>query len=310
MAGVIEQARQLAASDAPALITGESGTGKELIARLLHRDSARWERPFVTVNCGAIAGELAESELFGHVRGAFTGADRDHEGRMRAAHGGTLFLDEIGELTLDLQPKLLRALESRQVDPVGATAPVDVDFRLVCATNRDLDAAARDGSFREDLYYRVAVVVLRVPALRERPEDIDPLWDHFTALHGGPDVATSDRLRKALRTRTWPGNVRELRNLNQRLVVLRRSDRLDLEDLQRAAHHAAGPSPASSPVASAEAWLASLPEDGLDLVALERRVIERALTRFEGNKTRAAEYLRIPRHVLVYRLKKYAEDDR
>jgi len=153
MAGVIEQARQLAASEAPALITGESGTGKELIARLLHRDSPRWEQPFVAVNCGAISGELAESELFGHVRGAFTGAQRDHQGRMRAAHRGTLFLDEVAELPLTLQPKLLRALEERQVDPVGATGPEPADFRLVCATNLDLAAASHDlaGRLADDL---------------------------------------------------------------------------------------------------------------------------------------------------------------
>ncbi|MBD3220570.1 response regulator [bacterium] len=305
MASLVEQARQLAASDAPALVTGESGTGKELIARLLHRDSDRWERPFVAVNCGAISGELAESELFGHVRGAFTGADRDHQGRIRAADGGTLFLDEIGELPLALQPKLLRALETGQVDPVGATAPVPADFRLVCATNRDLGEAARAGEFRDDLYYRVAVVVLRVPPLRERPDDIDPLWDHFTRLHGGDDVVTTDALRETLRTRPWPGNVRELRNLNQRLVVLRRGDRLDRDDLERVERQASGPDPVSPEIATADQWLAGLPEDGLDLGDLERRVIEHALARFEGNKTRAAEYLRIPRHVLVYRLKKY-----
>ncbi|MEZ4387863.1 MAG: sigma-54 dependent transcriptional regulator [Candidatus Krumholzibacteriia bacterium] len=309
MTSLVEQARQLAASDAPALITGESGTGKELIARLLHRDSPRWEQAFVAVNCGAISGELAESELFGHVRGAFTGADRDHQGRMRAAHGGTLFLDEIGELPPSLQPKLLRALEARHVDPVGAIAPEPADFRLVCATNRDLAQAARDGTFRDDLYYRVAVVVLRVPPLRERPDDVDPLWDHFTQLHGGEGVTTTEALREVLRTRPWPGNVRELRNLNQRLVVLRRGPELDVADLQRIQQQAGEPAAPPAAITSASQWLAALPPSGLDLPQLERQVIEHALVRFAGNKTRAAEYLGIPRHVLIYRLKKYADQD-
>ena len=303
MGELVDQARQVAASDAPVLITGESGTGKELIARLIHDASGRWEGPLVTVNCGAIAGELAESELFGHRRGAFTGADRDHDGRIRAAAGGTLVLDEIGELPLALQPKLLRALETRQVDPVGATAPVDVDFRLVCATNRDLVAAARDGAFRDDLYYRIAIVVLHLPPLRERREDIVPLWRHFTALHGGDRVASTDALLAALTDRPWPGNVRELRNLNQRLVVLRRGDTLDVADLARAA---SGAGEAAPPAVSGDLpVLGALPADRLDLPALERDIIARALARFDGNKTRAAEYLGIPRDVLVYRLKKF-----
>jgi DNA-binding NtrC family response regulator len=305
MADLVDQARQVAASDAPVLITGESGTGKELIARLIHDASDRWEGPLVTVNCGAIAGELAESELFGHRRGAFTGADRDHDGRIRAAAGGTLVLDEIGELPLALQPKLLRALETRQVDPVGATAPVDVDFRLVCATNRDLVAAARDGAFREDLYYRIAIVVLHIPPLRDRREDIVPLWRHFTALHGGEAVTSTDALLAALTDRRWPGNVRELRNLNQRLMVLRRGDVLDVADLERAAGPA--PRPAGASGAGDLPVVGSLPPDRLDLPALERDIITRAVARFDGNKTRAAEYLGIPRHVLVYRLKKFDE---
>jgi len=305
MSELIDQAHQLAGSDAPVLITGESGTGKELVARLLHQDSPRWEGNFVAVNCGAIAGELAESELFGHVKGAFTGADRHHQGRVRTADGGTLFLDEIGELPRALQPKLLRALESRQVDPVGATASIDVDFRLVCATNRDLVAAGRDGTFREDLYYRIAVMVLHIPPLRQRPEDIDPLWNHFTHLHGGEELVTTEALRQHLRTRAWPGNVRELRNLNQRLVVLRRGEHLDIDDLRRVESTALG----STPMASEPPWSSPLPADGLDLPALERRIIEQSLVRFAGNKTQAAAYLRIPRHVLIYRLKKYAEDD-
>ncbi len=303
MARLLEQARQVAATDAPVLITGESGTGKELLARLVHDGSERWERSFVTVNCGAIAGTLAESELFGHMRGAFTGADSDHPGRIRTAHRGTLFLDEVGELPPPLQPKLLRALDQRQVDPVGATAPVDVDFRLVCATNRDLIAGGRDGTFRDDLYYRIAIVVLHLPPLRDRREDIAPLWDHFSNLHGGPAITTTPPLMARLTDRGWPGNVRELRNLNQRLVVLRRGDELDLPDLDRAADATGRTAPGpDTPL------VADLPDDGLDLPALERDLIQRALARFGGNKARAAVYLGLPRHVLIYRLKKFAGD--
>jgi len=299
---LLDQARQAAASDAPVLITGESGTGKELVAQLIHRESSRWEAPFVAVNCGAIAGDLAESELFGHVKGAFTGADRDHLGRIRAAHGGTLLLDEIGELPFALQPKLLRALETRQVDPVGATRPVDVDFRLICATNRDLVAAGRDGTFRDDLYYRVAIVVLHLPALRDRREDIAPLWEHFTQIHGDDGVTTTPSLRAVLESRDWPGNVRELRNLNQRLVVLRRRDVLDLDDLNAATSSTTPP-----PTSGSLPILGDLPDDQLDLPGLEREVIRRALVKFGGNKSQTAEYLNIPRHVLIYRLKKFDE---
>ncbi len=309
MARLIDEARLAAASDASILVTGESGTGKELIARLIHDGSPRWEGPFVAVNCGAIAGDLAESELFGHQRGAFTGADRDHPGRIRAADRGTLLLDEIGELPTGLQPKFLRALETRQIDPVGATAPVPVDFRLVCATNRDLVAAARDGGFREDLYYRIAIVTLLVPPLRERPEDIAPIWDHFTQLHGGDEVTTSSQLRAELESRPWPGNVRELRNLNQRLVVLRRTDGLALADLERVEQSGISRPRIDAVTAAGDdrPLLGALPDDHLDLPGLEREVIRRALARFDGNKSRTAEYLGIPRHVLVYRLKKQRE---
>ncbi len=298
MQRVLDDARRFAASDAPVLITGESGTGKELVARAVHRFSGRYDGPFVAVNCGAIAGELAESELFGHVRGAFTGADRDHGGRIRAAAGGTLFLDEIADLPTALQPKLLRALDQRQVDPVGGTGPIDVDFRLVSATNRDLAGAVREGAFREDLYYRVAILHLHLPPLRERPEDIAPLWTHFTRLHGGEDLPTTPALLASLAARRWPGNVRELRNLNQRLVVLRTKDCLDVADLARS--EAGDPSPATT-----GPTLSPAPTDHLSLPELERQAVQQALARCGGNKSKAAKYLGIPRHVLIYRLKKY-----
>lgn len=334
------------------LIHGESGTGKELVARYIHASSPRRGKPFVPVDCTALRDTLFESQLFGHVKGAFTGADRCTLGFVRAADGGTLFLDEIGELPLALQPKLLRVLETKQVDPVGGPRPVAVDFRLVAATNRDLAAQVRAGRFREDLYYRIAVLGVHVPPLRERPEDVPLLWAHFTQEHGGRDVATTPALLQRLRSRPWPGNVRELLNLNLRLLVMRRGDTLDVADLERAESvsgavgafapgASAAPEPAaalgaSAPGAAPDAGagprdssgdgsrddgtsagagpeaspgvaslVGPLPEGGLSLPDLERELIRRALAKFGGNRTKAAAYLGIPRHVLVYRLEKY-----
>ena len=312
MAELLEQIRRAAPTDATVLITGESGTGKELVARACHDLSPRWDRPFVAVNCGAIPADLLESTLFGHVKGAFTGADRAAVGRIRAADGGTLFLDEIAELPLALQPKLLRVLETREVDPVGGDKPVPVDFRLVCATNRDLEAETAAGRFREDLLYRINVLRLVIPPLRERREDLDPLWEHFTRLHGGEHLATEPALLAALAARPWPGNVRELKNLNQRLVLMGRGDVLTAADLERLAPPAASmaapppaegtaPSPGSLP-------LGPLPEDGCSLIELEKELIRRALAMHRGNRSRTAVYLGIPRHVLVYRLDKYGLD--
>ncbi len=308
MARLLEDVRRAAPTDASVLITGESGTGKELVARACHDLSDRWDRPFVVVNCGAIPGELMESELFGHRKGAFTGAGADSLGRVRAAEGGTLFLDEVAELPLALQPKLLRTLESRQVDPVGSTEPVVVDFRLVCATHRDLAAEVTAGRFREDLFFRINVLQLGLPALRERPEDIPVLWEYFTRLHGGEDLASAPELLTALQERPWRGNVRELKNLNQRLVLMTDGDRLEPDDLERLAPAQAGTAPAPAPAAQGGAGalpLRTLPEEGFSLVELEKEVIRRALARHDGNRTRAAAYLGVPRHILVYRLGKY-----
>ncbi len=319
MARVVEQARRVAPTDITVLVTGESGTGKELIARALHDLSPRWDRPFVAVNCGAIPADLMESELFGHARGAFTGAVGATPGRVRAAAGGTLFLDEIGDLPWPLQPKLLRVLETKTVDPVGGARSVPVDFRLVCATNRDLAAEVRAGRFREDLFYRLEVVRLHAPPLRERPDDVALLWEHYTREHGGPAVRSSPALLARLREHPWPGNVRELINLSLRLTLMRQGDLLEVADLERAeaatgawtaAGAPAGPATgaagdaASGPAAAAAAVLGPLPEGGLSLAAVEAELIRRALARFGGNKSRAAAYLGVPRHVLVYRLAK------
>jgi two-component system response regulator GlrR len=210
-----------AASDSTVLVEGESGTGKEAVAESLHRASPRHEGPFVVVDCGAVAPSLLESELFGHEKGAFTGADRARAGAVEEAEGGTLFLDEIGELPLALQPKLLRLLESRQVRRLGAAQHRRIDVRLVAATNRKLDRCVAEGSFRQDLYYRLAVVKVTVPPLRARPEDILPLARRFAEARGvDPDKLLSDGVKTALTRHAWPGNVRELRNAVERLLAV------------------------------------------------------------------------------------------
>jgi len=297
---------RIAPSEATVLITGESGTGKELVARACHDLSPHWDKNFVAVNCGAIPSALMESELFGHVKGAFTGADRNSLGRIRSADGGTLFLDEIAELPLDLQPKLLRVLESQEVDPVGSSTPVSVTFRLVCATNRDLHVEVAAGKFREDLLYRINVMNLILPPLRDRPADIPLLWQHFSQMHSGGTVISNPALMDALAARDWPGNVRELKNMNQRLVLMRNGDTLTAEDLHRLAPHAGAIVPATPAVSSSGGLpLGPLPASGLSLVELEKEVIRRALKLCGGNRSKTAAYLDIPRHVLVYRISKY-----
>jgi len=307
MSQVMRTLRQAAPSDVTVLLQGESGTGKELAARALHDLSARWDKPFVAVNCGAIPGDLVESELFGHTRGAFTGADQASPGRIRGAEGGTLFLDEVAELPLNVQPKLLRVLETRQVDPVGGAGPVAVDFRLVCATHRDLARETAEGRFREDLWYRLNVLPVVLPPLRERPTDIALLWEHFTLLHGGPGVVSEPELLDALAALPWRGNVRELKNINQRLVLMRGGDTLTAAALRELAPHAGGVAPAAAtePDDACGLPLGPLPEGGLSLVELEKEVIRRALARCGGNRSRTAAYLSIPRHILLYRLNKY-----
>jgi len=300
MKRALEIADRVAASEASVLITGESGTGKEAVARRIHVRSSRAEGAFVAVNCAAIPGELLESELFGHAKGAFTGAVRDRLGRFRQADGGTLFLDEVGEIPLGLQAKLLRALQERIVDVVGGDKPVPVDVRILAATNRDLHERIGEGSFREDLYYRLNVVEVQVPPLRERPEDIPPLVAHFMAdLAPDREVEVPDPVLEELKRRPWPGNVRELKNACERMVILCRGREVSAADLPP-------PPPRQRGEAAfdGEDWPV-LPAEGLSLVDLEKRVIERALRLKGGNITQAAAFLRIPRHILVYRIEKY-----
>lgn len=293
MQQVFQKIRKVAPSDATVLILGESGTGKELCARAIHALGLRKSGPFIPVDCTAIPENLMESELFGHVKGAFTGATKDRSGKFVQARGGTLFLDEIAELRSDLQAKLLRVLQERKIQPVGSNRIIDVDVRIIAATNQDLSRAVKEGAFRQDLYYRLAVIELQLPSLRERIEDIPLLIDHFVQKHGkGQSWIVEPAFCRMLSRRDWPGNVRELENAVQRALVLAEHGRLTPDDLIL---------PESSP------GHASADEAGT-LEAIEKNAILRALDQTGGNQTRAAKILGIPRHVLIYRMKKWQID--
>jgi DNA-binding NtrC family response regulator len=281
------------------LITGETGTGKEVVARAIHAASRRATEPFVAVNCGAIPEGLVESELFGHVRGSFTGAIRDRRGYFESADGGTLFLDEIGDLPATCQTRLLRALEERTITRVGDEKPRKVDVRIVAATNRDLKKDVEDRRFREDLFYRIHVFPIRVAALRDRRDDIPLLAGHFLArLSGGetpPDV--SPESLKVLCEYSWPGNVRELQNVIERAMVLSGEDRILPE-------HLVGLTRASTP-APAETAPLRIPDEGINLDDVERQLLDEALKKTSGNQSRAARLLGITRSALIYRLEKH-----
>jgi transcriptional regulator with PAS, ATPase and Fis domain len=296
---------RLATSNSTVLITGESGTGKELAARAIHELSPRQNGCFVPVNCGAIPEELLESELFGHVRGAFTGAVNARQGRFQFAHGGTLFLDEIAEMSAKLQVKLLRVLQERQFEPVGSDSPVQVDVRVVAATNRDLRVAVRERKFREDLFYRLNVLPLELPPLREREADIALLIGHFLSLHarrrGKPTIQVDDAAIEIMEKYSWPGNVREVENLVERLVVLNEVGTVRATDLPDYVIHNATPQfPTMAPV--------SLPNEGVDLDGILEKIedgfIQQALERSRGNKTLAAELLNLNRTTFIERLRK------
>ena len=301
MERVFEIVRKVADTDASVLITGESGTGKELVARSLHRRSSRRDAPFIAVNCAAIPRDLLESELFGHVRGAFTGAIKDKPGKFQLADGGTLFLDEVGELPLELQPKLLRALQERVVEPVGGSKPHKLDVRVVAATNLDVEKALASSSLREDLYYRLAVIPIHLPPLRERRDDIALLLRYFCGKHGVDKVQFESGAMAALTSYRWPGNVRELENLVERLLIMRVSDTITREDLPDKIRAGI----AGSGAAAHSAGVINLPEEGYSLEQLEREVVVESLARNGWNQTAAAKFLRIPRHTLIYRMEKY-----
>ena len=296
MAKVFQVINKVSATDASVLITGESGTGKELVARALHKQSQRSGAPFIAVNCAAIPRDLLESELFGHQKGAFTGAVKDNTGRFEQADGGTIFLDEIGELPIELQPKLLRVLQERTVEPVGGGKLRKLDIRVVAATNLDIDKALEEGRFREDLYYRLAVIQLHLPALRERPDDIPVLLRHFCERSGAAGVRFDREAMNALLNYQWPGNVRELENVVERILIMRESDTITFGDI---------PEKLLKRDSSALNAVVNLPSEGYPLEKLEREVVIEALRRNGWNQTAAARFLSIPRHTLIYRMEKY-----
>ncbi|MCL2102671.1 MAG: sigma-54 dependent transcriptional regulator [Syntrophorhabdaceae bacterium] len=305
-------------ADSTILINGESGTGKELAARTIHQNSSRASRPFVPINCGAIPRELLESELFGHEKGAFTGAASTRTGRFELADSGTIFLDEVTELPFDLQVKLLRVVQEREFERIGGTKTIKVDIRILAATNRDLEKVVSDGKFREDLYYRLNVIPLNIPSLRERSDDIMPLFEHFMGVFCKKRkrdlMKISPEVRKVLIGYRWPGNVRELENAVERMVILNDSGVLDLDDLPE--HISGAKSDASTAIISAPATTQSaelsIPnpwtESGINLNAvlgdLERTLILQALERAGGVKNKAAMLLGLNRTTLLEKIKK------
>ena len=312
LAGVLALARRVARTNCNVLVTGESGTGKEVVVRALHRWSGRRKGPLVPVNCGAIPENLLESELFGHTKGAFTGADRARTGRFELAHRGTIFLDEIGELPLLLQVKLLRVIQERKVEPLGATSGREVDFRLVAATNVSLEENVRGGRFREDLYFRLNVLRLHLPSLRERPMDVTPLTAHFVRLYNERllteiEGVTEGALR-LLQRQSWAGNVRELENFIQGLMVLVGEGWITDADVQERLQARAVYGTVDAPAQPASGPVLDFPESGVNLnarmEAYEAQLIAIALERASGNKTRAAKLLGLNRTTLVEKLKR------
>ncbi|MGE5485736.1 MAG: sigma-54-dependent transcriptional regulator [Ignavibacteriales bacterium] len=306
MLNVFRIIEKVASTDAPVAIEGESGTGKELVARAIHWESPRRHRPFLPVNCAALPENLLESELFGYEEGAFTGARRKKPGKFELADGGTVFLDEIGELPMDMQAKVLRVLEEKEIERLGGTRSIPVDIRVICATNKSLRSQVEKGGFREDLYYRLAVIPVSLPPLRERKEDIQPLVAHFVRQFVGkaqqPFSVTPEAM-DILRRYDWPGNVRELRNVIQQAVILGDGRTLTPQMLPGYIRGAAG-----------ERERDGSPEDGAGRFKLkvgaartdhEKRLIADALARFNGNRTKVAGYLGISRRSLQMKIKQY-----
>jgi two-component system response regulator AtoC len=292
---------QVAASDATVLVRGESGTGKELVVNAIHHNSTRAQGPLVKVNCAALPETLLESELFGHEKGAFTNAMYRRVGRFEEARGGTLFLDEIGELAPALQSKLLRAVQERTIERLGSNSPIQVDLRLITATSRNLEEAVGQGEFREDLYYRLNVITVKLPPLRERRQDIPPLVQHFLQ-RGGRVVSITPSALAILCDYHWPGNVRELENTIERAAVLARSGIIDESDiqLQPVAHREAAHW--TEQISLKEGWKANL-------AAAEKSMVTRALRKAEGNKSRAADLLGIHRRLLYEKLREHGLED-
>lgn len=296
MQEVLRQARALATTNATVLIQGESGTGKEVLAKALHYNGKRAQAPFVAMNCGAFTETLLESELFGHEKGAFTGATNQHKGAFERADGGTLFLDEIGDAPKSVQIKLLRVLEEREILRVGGQTPFKVDVRVISATHQDLEELVESGTFREDLLYRLKVVNLRIPPLRDRPEDIRPLTDRFVAEsareHGRHITSVDPTFHKALTAYLWPGNVRELQNVIESAVVMCADGQLTANSL-------------SLVTASAKQENAFVVPDDVTFSQLEKDILSQLLSRYKGNRTLTAEKLGLSRRTIVRKIEEY-----
>ncbi|UWZ85398.1 sigma-54-dependent transcriptional regulator [Occallatibacter riparius] len=299
---VLELASRVAQHDSTVLIQGETGTGKELLARAIHYNSRRRNQPFVTINCGAIPRDLIESELFGHSRGSFTGAVANKPGRIEMADNGTLFLDEIGELPLESQVKLLRVIQHGEIERVGGSAPKTVNVRIIAATHRNLAAMVEDAAFRQDLFYRLAVVPLRLPPLRERRQDIPELLEHLfrqaRERHNMPNIRMAPSLVGLFAAYRWPGNIRELENIIERMLVLSNGEIITENDLPEELRQASLPQQRAT-------LLLELPDEGISLEAVERELLLRALEKFDGNQTHAARYLDISRRTFIYRMEKH-----
>jgi two-component system response regulator PilR (NtrC family) len=306
MKEVFERIKKVSKTDSTILITGPSGTGKELVAAAVHKLSNRSQKNRVSVNCGAIPGELLESELFGHVKGSFTGAISNRKGRFELAQGGTIFLDEIGDMPLLLQVKLLRVIQERQVEPVGSDESVHVDVRIIAATHRDLEKSVNDGKFREDLYYRLNVIPIKIPSLKERREDIPLLISHFldrfVSADRSNEITFAPLTMDLLLSYDWPGNVRELENVIERLVILRGGNEILPEDLPAKIFR-------SNPLMTQHyKTLFELPELGVDLKQIlsdiEDSLILQAMNRTRGNKNQASKLLTLNRTTLIEKMKK------
>lgn len=296
---VFATAAQAARFDSTVLLLGESGTGKELLAKAIHFNGPRKDQPFVVVNCGAIPAGLLESELFGHTRGAFTGAVADRKGKIQSAQGGTVFLDEIGDLEPQIQVKLLRLLQEREIDKLGVPNPIKVDVRIIAATNRPLECLVREGNFREDLYYRLSVIPITLPPLQERREDIPLLAQSFLNRYSqrfGKQLSLDREVLKTFDSYAWPGNIREIENLMERLAALTEGDRVTVRDL---------PGFMTSASSGGNEFILNLPPHGVALDKVEEYLLKEALRRNDGNQTRAAKFLHITRNTLIYRMQKY-----
>ena len=292
-------AKIIAASDVTVLIQGESGSGKELMAKFIHAQSKRQTAPIVTINCAALPESLAESELFGHCKGAFTGASSEQQGRLQSAHNGTLFLDEVGELPLNIQAKLLRFLENGECQTIGKTITEKVNVRVIAATNRDLFKEVENGNFREDLFYRLNVVPLSLPSLRDRPSDIAPLISQLSAQIAVKHCLNVPRFSvKAIEhceKYTWPGNIRELKNFCERMVILLSGKTIAVENL-----------PLEMRAEQKIPTAFTLPEGGIILEQVEAQLIHQAIDKSHGNQSKAARLLGLTRSALLYRMKKHA----